>query len=198
MASLRETKKEATRRALADAAATLALTQGGDAVTVSAITDAAGASARTFHNYFTSAADALLYFTAEVLEEFIPQIQSLHPDARDATELFENIVFDSLGDEDQALRSLPSLFRVGEALENLNTSTEERMKYESVARGVLDAFLSRFPEYDAFDMAVMLQASAGAAVVALKECSMPFLTQGESTPEELVHRAFNALHHTRK
>ena len=198
MASLRETKKEATRRALADAAATLALTRGGDAVTVSAIAQAAGVSARTFHNYFTSAADALLYFTAEVLEEFIPQVQSLHPDARDATALFEKIVLDSLSDEDRALRSLPSLFRVGEALENLNTSTEEKMKYETVARGVLDAFLNRFPEHDAFDMAVLLQASAGAALVALKECSRPLLTQGESTPEELVHRAFNALHQTRK
>lgn len=47
MASLRETKKEATRRALADASASLALAQGSDAVTVSAIADAAGVSART-------------------------------------------------------------------------------------------------------------------------------------------------------
>ena len=79
MASLRETKKEATRRALADASASLALAQGSDAVTVSAIADAAGVSARTFHNYFSSTADALLYFTAEVLEEFTTQVPSLHP-----------------------------------------------------------------------------------------------------------------------
>lgn len=198
MASLRETKKEATRRALADAAATLALAQGGDAVTVSAIAEAAGVSARTFHNYFTSAADALFYFTAEVLEEFIPQIQTLHPDARDATEFFEKMVVDSLGDEDRALRSLPSLFRVGEALENLNTSTEELKKYHAVARGVLDAFLQRFPEHDAFDMGVLLQAHSGAAIVALKECSEPSLTNGEFAPEELLHRAFEVLRRTSK
>lgn len=195
MASLRETKKEATRRALADASASLALAQGSDAVTVSAIADAAGVSARTFHNYFSSAADALLYFTAEVLEEFTTQVPSLHPDAKDITELFEKVVLDSLVNDHTELHSLPPLFRIGETLENLSTSTEEKEKYENVARGVLMAFHERFPQRDTFHTAVLLQASAGAALVALKECSRPFLTQGEYAPEELVHRAFSALRH---
>lgn len=192
MAGLRETKKEATRSALADAAATLALTQGGDAVTVSAIAGAAGVSPRTFHNYFTSAADALLWFTAQVLEEFITQLPSLHVDATDIVELFELIVLDSLDNEDAQLRSVPSLYRIGEALENLNTSREEKEKYFDVAYGVLNAFHTRFPTYDAFHLAIQLQACSGAAIVALKECSEPKLTEGDYTPGELVHRAFSA------
>ncbi|MCQ9675820.1 MULTISPECIES: TetR/AcrR family transcriptional regulator [unclassified Corynebacterium] len=193
MASLRETKKEATRRALADAAARLALSCGSDAVTVGAIAKAAGVSARTFHNYFTSAADALLYFTADVLEQFSAEVPDLFPEARGVTELFESIVLDSLGDQQAQLHSLTSLFRVGEALENLSTSSEEKKKYEAVAHGVLDSFHARFPARDSFEVAVLLQASAGAAIVALKECNTHQLTNDSVGAEELVKRAFSAL-----
>lgn len=193
MASLRETKKEATRHALADAAARLALDGGSDAVTVGAIAEAAGVSARTFHNYFTSAADALLYFTADVLEQFSAEVPDLFPEARGVTELVESIVLDSLGDQQAQLHSLTSLFRVGEALENLSTSSEEKKKYEAVAHGVLDSFHARFPARDSFEVAVLLQASAGAAIVALKECSTRLLTTETVGAEELVRRAFAAL-----
>ncbi|TDB83770.1 TetR family transcriptional regulator [Actinomadura sp. KC216] len=58
---LRERKKEATRRALHDAAMRLAAEHGLDDVTVEAIADAAGVSRRTFSNYFGGKEEALLY-----------------------------------------------------------------------------------------------------------------------------------------
>ncbi|MDL4773840.1 TetR/AcrR family transcriptional regulator [Actinomadura xylanilytica] len=58
---LRERKKEATRRALHDAAMRLAVEHGLGEVTVEAIADAAGVSRRTFSNYFAGKEDALLY-----------------------------------------------------------------------------------------------------------------------------------------
>lgn len=58
---LRERKKEATRRALHDAAMRLAAEHGLDGVTVEAIADAAGVSRRTFSNYFGGKEEALLY-----------------------------------------------------------------------------------------------------------------------------------------
>ena len=50
--SLRERKKEATRRALYEAVLELAVAKGFDAVTVEAVADRANVSRRTFSNYF--------------------------------------------------------------------------------------------------------------------------------------------------
>ncbi|WP_301988820.1 TetR/AcrR family transcriptional regulator [Corynebacterium tuberculostearicum] len=70
MTSLREEKKRATRQAMADAAARLVLDGGTEAATVSGITATVGVSPRTFHNYFSSVADALLSFSTDVLPSF--------------------------------------------------------------------------------------------------------------------------------
>lgn len=58
---LRERKKEATRRALHEAAMRLTAEHGLGEVTVEAIADAAGVSRRTFSNYFGGKEEALLY-----------------------------------------------------------------------------------------------------------------------------------------
>ncbi len=57
---LRERKKRARRAALVEAAQVLVLERGFDAVTVEDVADAAGVSARTFHNYFESKDEAVL------------------------------------------------------------------------------------------------------------------------------------------
>jgi AcrR family transcriptional regulator len=58
---LRERKKLDTRRALSDAALTLAFENGLENVTREAIADRAGVSVRTFSNYFTGKYDAIAY-----------------------------------------------------------------------------------------------------------------------------------------
>lgn len=58
---LRERKKAATRQALAEAALSITLEHGIEATTTVAIAEAAGVSARTFHNYFDTREDALCY-----------------------------------------------------------------------------------------------------------------------------------------
>ncbi len=57
---LRERKKRARREALVDAAQTLVLERGLDAVTVEDICAAVGVSPRTFFNYFPAKDDAVL------------------------------------------------------------------------------------------------------------------------------------------
>jgi AcrR family transcriptional regulator len=64
---LRQRKKADTRRALSDAALTLALENGVDQVTREAIANLAGVSLRTFNNYFTGKYEALAYRQVERL-----------------------------------------------------------------------------------------------------------------------------------
>jgi AcrR family transcriptional regulator len=57
---LRERKKEATRKALREAALRLAMERGPDNVRVDDIADAAGVSPRTYNNYFSSREQAIV------------------------------------------------------------------------------------------------------------------------------------------
>lgn len=77
---LRERKKEATRRALHEAAMRLAVEHGLDAVTVEAIADAAGVSRRTFSNYFTGKEDALLYGAEQRIRSLVGTFEARPPE----------------------------------------------------------------------------------------------------------------------
>ncbi len=57
---LRERKKDATRKALREAALRLALERGPDNVRVDEIAEAAGVSPRTYNNYFSSREQAIV------------------------------------------------------------------------------------------------------------------------------------------
>ncbi|QXJ22707.1 TetR family transcriptional regulator [Actinomadura graeca] len=76
---LRERKKEATRRALHEAAMRLAVEHGLDEVTVEAIADAAGVSRRTFSNYFAGKEDALLYGDEQRMRRLLENFGSRPP-----------------------------------------------------------------------------------------------------------------------
>lgn len=72
---LRERKKADTRRALSDAALTLAFERGFDSVTREAIASLAGVSLRTFNNYFTGKYEALAYRQAERMRRSIAALR---------------------------------------------------------------------------------------------------------------------------
>ncbi|MFC5835321.1 TetR/AcrR family transcriptional regulator [Nonomuraea insulae] len=59
-AGLRESKKQATRQALREAALRLALERGPDNVRVDDIAEAAGVAPRTYNNYFSSREQAIV------------------------------------------------------------------------------------------------------------------------------------------
>ncbi|WP_141579218.1 TetR/AcrR family transcriptional regulator [Actinomadura sp. WMMA1423] len=84
---LRERKKEATRRALHEAAVRLAVEHGFDGVTVEAIADAAGVSRRTFSNYFAGKEDALLYGDEQRMRDILETFASRPPDESSWTAL---------------------------------------------------------------------------------------------------------------
>jgi AcrR family transcriptional regulator len=73
--SLRERKKDATRRALAEAAMNLAIERGYAAVTIADITEAAGVSRRTFSNYFAGKAECVAAVTEGWFDDIAESIR---------------------------------------------------------------------------------------------------------------------------
>ncbi len=73
---LRERKKAETRQALMTAAVRLAEQLGPDRVTVEAIAEAAGVSARTFFNYFPSKEDAIIGINPSETSELLDDLAS--------------------------------------------------------------------------------------------------------------------------
>ena len=91
-AGLRERKKDATRRALAEAALDLAFTQGYDSVTIAAITERVGVSRRTFSNYFSGKAECIAAVSEGWLDDIIEAIRHAPED-----QSLEVILCESLG-----------------------------------------------------------------------------------------------------
>ena len=91
-AGLRERKKDATRRALAEAALDLAFTQGYDSVTIAAITERVGVSRRTFSNYFSGKAECIAAVSEGWLDDIIEAIRHAPEDRS-----LEVILCESLG-----------------------------------------------------------------------------------------------------
>ena len=168
MASLREEKKRATRQAMSDAAARLVLDGGAEAATISGITAAVGVSPRTFHNYFSSVADALLYFTTDVLESFAADIPSVCP-GKSVTAVLEAALLESLEDEEEELRSLHTLYRIGETLDNLSHTSEERRRFERVSDTIISAFQQRGTDYTDYELGVVLSACAVGSIAFRQE-----------------------------
>ena len=90
---MREEKKAATRLAISESAATLLLEDGMSALTVARVSERAGVSPRTFHNYFADIDEALLEFVGKVFRAIAEQIDALPPEFS-AVEALETIVLD--------------------------------------------------------------------------------------------------------
>lgn len=77
---LRERKKDATRRALAEAAMTLAVEHGYPTVTIADIAAAAGVSRRTFSNYFPGKAECVAAVAEGWFDDILASIEHAPPD----------------------------------------------------------------------------------------------------------------------
>ncbi len=77
---LRERKKDATRRAMADAALALVAERGYDHVTVADIAERVGVSRRTFSNYFSGKAECLVAVSAGWLDDVLRTVRDAPAD----------------------------------------------------------------------------------------------------------------------
>ena len=89
---LRERKKEATRKALREAALRLALERGVDQVRVEDIADAAGVSPRTYNNYFASREQAIVAAVTAEREQRVAEALANQPATAGLAEAVINAV----------------------------------------------------------------------------------------------------------
>lgn len=90
---LRERKKDATRRALSEAALRMAVARGYEHVTVSDITEAVGVSRRTFSNYFAGKADCLVAVAEGWTDDVLDAVRSA-PRALDPAVMLQSALLD--------------------------------------------------------------------------------------------------------
>jgi len=190
--SLREEKKAATRRAISEATAALLLEEGTAAATVARVSERAGVSARTFHNYFADIDEALEEFLRKAFAAIAEQIAAL-PEELSAAEAIEAIIIDALKEDGFELYSASTLVLLGDRTraESATPPAEETLR--DIAQPLVAAVRGRTPGATAFDAEVLLNAYGIADATAVKA----YLALPEPrTPDDgraLVRRAFEVL-----
>ncbi|MCT2253077.1 TetR/AcrR family transcriptional regulator [Corynebacterium sanguinis] len=148
MAGRRESKKAATRSALARAAAEIVLFDGADGLTVPAITAKAGVSVRTFHNYFSSREQSLQEFITERVTALIHDLEEI-PEEFDLLSAVEQLVVTHLRTSDDELESFPTLIQLSEVVESLSPHSSEQA-VESAIEPIIPVARARVPELSEF------------------------------------------------
>lgn len=143
---LRETKKAATRRALASAVVNLAARDGLERVTAEDIAAAANVSVRTYHNYFASKEDALQFYMAEVMEELLNRLQAADPD-RPINKVMWEALIDVCCDSDGAPTPATMLLRLFDTEPRVH-SVSSAQQMEDCRRQLEDYFAQRNPDVD--------------------------------------------------
>ncbi|MBC3186861.1 TetR/AcrR family transcriptional regulator [Corynebacterium sp. zg-331] len=190
MTSLRETKKAATRAALAESAAQIALTKGAEGLTVAAIADAAGVSPRTFHNYFSSREEALFHAIARRVEGFIEEMDGL-PEGLSFLNAMEEVAVRGLHRDSSDFASLSALTRLGEVGETLGRG-DIKASLDREFAGLIRCIRSRFPTLGEMEATIALGAAGHAISTALAD----FHRQSKHDPaagERLIRQAFSIL-----
>jgi AcrR family transcriptional regulator len=171
---LRERKKEATRRALHEAAMRLAVERGLDEVTVEAIADAAGVSRRTFSNYFAGKEDALLYGDEQRMTAMLGAFKSRPPGESSWTALRASldVLYEEVGDPDRQWAAQVRLAR-----RHPSVLARQLANYAEFERSLADLIAARdgFPHLRARVM-------AGAFMTALRIASLSWIEEQPVRP----------------
>lgn len=190
--SLREEKKAATRSAISEAAVTLLMEEGIGAATVARVSEKAGVSARTFHNYFADIDEAFFEFLGKVLATIAEQITAMPAD-RTASEVMEAIIIDAITADGFDLYSASTLVLIGDQDRAVSSTppTEETMN--RLAAPLIESVRGRVPGASSFGAEVLVNAFGIAGATAVRA----YLSLPEPRdPEEgrkLVRHAFQVL-----
>lgn len=190
--SLREEKKAATRCAISAAAAALLLEEGEDAATVARVSERAGVSARTFHNYFADIDEALVEFLRKVFATIADQIDAMSAELSSA-EVMKTIIIDALNEDGFELYSASTLVLLGDRTmtEAKTPPTEEAMN--ELAAPLVASLRRRTPGATRFDAEVLLSSYGMAGAIAVKAYLALPQPRDPEDGRALVRRAFEVL-----
>lgn len=190
--SLREEKKASTRCAISEAAAALLLEEGEDAATVARVSERAGVSARTFHNYFADIDEALVEFLRKVFATIADQIDAM-PTEISSAEVMEAIIIDALNEDGFELYSASTLVLLGDRTmtEAKTPPTEEAMN--ELAAPLVASLRRRTPGATRFDAEVLLSSYGMAGATAVKAYLALPQPRDPEDGRALVRRAFEVL-----
>lgn len=194
--SLREEKKAATRCAISEAAATLLIEEGMGAVTVARVSERAGVSARTFHNYFSDIDEALVEFLRKVFVTIADQLAAM-PSEFSAAEAMEAILIDALNEDGFELYSASTLVLIGDRTRSESKAPPKEEAMNELAEPLVTSMRGRIPGATRFDAEVLLSAYGVAGATAVK--TYLALPQPRDPDEgcALVRRAFEVLRDVR-
>lgn len=190
--SLREEKKAATRCAISEATATLLLEEGRAATTVSRVSERAGVSTRTFHNYFADIDEALEEFLRKVFSTIAEQLASLSAELS-AAEAIEAIIIDALNEDGFELYSASTLVLLGDRARAEAGSPPAEETVREIAAPLVASVRGRTPGATPFDAEVLLNAYGIAGTTAVKAYLALPEPRDPDAGRALVRRAFEVL-----
>ena len=140
---LRERKKQAARRALAQAALRIALERGVDQLRVEDIANEVGVSARTFNNYFSSKEEAVCSFIVEH-QERVREALLARPADEPLWEAVVNAAVDRYAEGDRPRRE--DVWRMRDMMKHTALFSEMLRAHATVERVLAEAIADRAGE----------------------------------------------------
>lgn len=190
MSGVRETKKAQTRMAIARAAAEIARFEGTDQLSIARISERAGVSTRTFHNYFNSKEEAILEFTVASARDLLESVG--HLNATNAIDAVEEATVNAMRAGEDELMSLYTLKAlsddVGFLLLGVNTEMDQQLQNK-----VYKIFKECFPDIEPFDLATQLTIGVAIAQFAFVYYYENAKGQPPEVGVEMVRRAFDQV-----
>lgn len=185
--SLRESKKEATAHALAEAAFQLALEHGMDGFVVEDIVQRAGYSRRTFANYFSCKEEAVAMATLPYhdVDEFYELLNRM-PDSTSPIDAMYQFVKMKLAEE--SLRRMKQLFVLSHSYPTLKPFTLSAVhRLQSEAQKLLTEL---FQETYSPGYTYLLAGAVCSTIVPLLDGTLQVLLPGESQEENPGAKSF--------
>lgn len=187
---LRESKKERTRAALADAALALISEHGYEATTVEAIARTADVSVRTFHNYFPGKAALFAHLSVLALSEYT-EFLAAQPDDLSCAEAMSRAWLAILAAHPTDLDGLRAVLEVMDSQHEIKAHlTESTPEASAPLRAEIARRLGTDPDTSVQTwFALMICVAAPALVLRSGEHGI----SGADHPEDLLSQAFDTL-----